>query len=170
MRYFIMGLVFFVFLGCATTPPEFITSMEKERDGINLLRIRHQQTVRELTDNWYQGRVAHLMYIKGVELDKISFMIIEEEVVRRAQLAKLEVQFTESLEMTAKIRDLLIEGYSDLDNWDKLVKLNSINLEMVKSLTELSSAQRAFYADLVGNNTPFPTDFINDQTKKFLGQ
>jgi hypothetical protein len=51
-------------MSCGTIPPEFLTTMEKEREGINLLKERHQKTVYELTENWCQERLNRLLFIK----------------------------------------------------------------------------------------------------------
>jgi len=164
-------LILILFLSsCASTPPEFLTAMEKEQEGIVLLKARHNQTVQDLTSNWYEERVARIENIKQQELTKITFLVEGDEVVKRAQVDKLDSQFKVGIKQASDIRELLLAGYADTDNWDKLVKLHTINLNMARSLVELNQAQRAFYSDLVGKNVPFPTDFINDETKKLLGQ
>jgi hypothetical protein len=159
---------------CATIPPEFLTAMEKEREGISLLKERHQKTVYELTENWYTERLNRLLFIKQLEINKISISVDNSngsgkiEVLKKVELIKIDKQFSDAITLTTKIRNLLIEGYSDTNNWEKLVKLNAINLEMTRSLTELNAAQRKFYSDLAGKNTPFPSDFINQQTQNLL--
>ena len=90
------------------------------------------------------------------------------DVIKKGKLVKVDKQFSEAIIMTNKIRNILIDGYSDSENWGKLVKLNSINLEMTRSLTSLNAAQRKFYSELVGKNVPYPSDFINEQTKNQL--
>lgn len=160
--------------GCASIPPEFLTSMEKERDGISLLKDRHKQAVYELTENWYNERLDRLLFLKQIEIDKITISVENPDgsgkinVIKKSGLDRLDQQFSEAITMTNKIRNLLIDGYADTENWEKLVKLNSINLEMTRSLTELNAAQRKFYSELVGQNIPFPSDFINDQTKNLI--
>lgn len=169
-----LTIMLIAFSGCGSIPPEFLTSMEKERDGINLMKERHKQTVHELTENWYDERLSRLVYIKQIEIEKISISVEDPNdkrqinVIRKDALVKIEQQFSESIILTNKIRNLLIDGYSDSENWEKLVKLNSINLEMTRSLTELNKAQRKFYSELVGKNVPFPSDFINEKTRQFL--
>ena len=161
-------------MSCGTIPPEFLTTMEKEREGINLLKERHQKTVYELTENWYQERLNRLLFIKQLEINKIVLSIPDTdgsstiEVIKKEALIKIDAQFSAAVTLTTKIRNLLIEGYSDTSNWEKLVKLNTINLEMTRSLTDLNAAQRKFYSDLAGKNIPFPSDFINQQTQKLL--
>lgn len=160
---------------CATVPPEFLVSMEKEKDGIDLLKERHKQTVLELTDNWYNERLERLMFIKKLEIDKITITTNDQnsnsiEVIKKPELEKIEQQFSEAIVMANKIRNVLILGYSDIDNWDKLVKIHNINLEMTQSLLELDKAQRKFYSELVGKNIPYPSDLINEQTKKLLNE
>jgi hypothetical protein len=160
--------------GCASIPPEFLTSMEKERDGINLLKDRHRQSVYELTENWYNERLGRLLFIKQLEIDKISMSVDNPDgtgkidVIKKEKLVQIDKQFSQAITMTNKIRNLLIDGYTDSGNWEKLVKLNSINLEMTRSLTDLNAAQRKFYSELVGKNVPYPSDFINEQTKNLL--
>lgn len=169
-----LSLLLVIFTGCASIPPEFLTSMEKERDGINLLKDRHKQSVYELTENWYNERLGRLLFIKQLEIDKITMGIENPDgtgkidVIKKGKLVKVDKQFSEAIIMTNKIRNILIDGYSDSENWGKLVKLNSINLEMTRSLTSLNAAQRKFYSELVGKNVPYPSDFINEQTKNQL--
>jgi hypothetical protein len=169
-------LIIILIGGCASIPIEFQTSMEKERDGIALLKDRHKQTVSELTDNWYVERLNRLLQIKQTEIDKITISIDNPSgtgkisVIKKDELTKIDQQFSEAITTTNKIRNLLIDGFSDNDNWEKLVQLNSINLEMTMSLTELNAAQRKFYSELAGKNVPFPTDFINEQTKELLNK
>lgn len=174
IKALILATGVFIITGCASIPPEFFTSMEKEREGIILLKDRHKQTVYELTENWYNERLGRLQYIKIHEIDKITLKIEnpdgtgEINVIKKDDLVKIDQQFSEAISMTNNIRNLLIEGYSDPENWEKLVKLNTINLEMTRSLTELNNAQRKFYSELAGKNVPFPTDFINEKTKDFF--
>ena len=175
-RLGIITALFMIFLlaGCASVPPEFLTSMEKERDGISLLKDRHNKCVYELTENWYNERLGRLLFIKQLEIDKITMTVNSPDgagtvkVIKKDELAKIDKQFSEAITMTNKIRNLLIDGYSDSENWEKLVKLNSINLEMTRSLMELNTAQRKFYSELVGKNVPYPSDFINEQTKNAI--
>ncbi|WP_299157052.1 hypothetical protein [uncultured Tenacibaculum sp.] len=162
------------FIGCATIPPEFLVAMQKEKEGIQLLKKRHQQTVLELTENWYNERRNRLLYIKQLEINKITLSVNNPNgkgnitVLKKDALAIIEKQFSEGLNMAAKIKQQLLQGYADTENWRKLVKLNAINLEMTQSLTDLNASQRAFYLELVGQNVPFPSDFINQQTQELL--
>jgi hypothetical protein len=170
----ISGLL--ILVSCGSVPPEFLTSMEKERDGIHLLKERHKQAVTELSQNWYNERLARMDYIKQLEVAKITLKVKDPlsnqdiTVVLKDKLLKLDTQFSEAKDMLAKIRDILIQGYSDTDNWKKLAKIHAINLEMTRSLIELNEAQRKLYADLVGESIPFPTDFINEETKKVINK
>jgi len=174
IKPFTFAILILIFSRCASIPPEFLTSMEKERDGINLLKERHKQAVYELTENWYNERLNRLLFIKQLEIDKITIHIDdpdgtgETKVIKKEELLKIDQQFSEAIAMAGKIRNQLIDGYTDSENWEKLVKLSSINLEMARSLSELNKAQRKFYSELVGKNIPFPTDFINDKTKDLL--
>jgi hypothetical protein len=169
-----LSILIAILSGCASIPPEFFTSMEKERDGISLLKDRHKQTVYELTENWYNERHHRLLFLKQIEIDKITISVDNPDstskinVIKKNELVKIDQQFSEAITMANKIRNLLIDGYSDSENWEKLVKLNSINLEMTRSLTELNAAQRKIYSELAGKNVPFPSDFINEQTKNLL--
>lgn len=162
------------FTGCATIPPEFLVAMQKEKEGIDLLKKRHLQTVQELTENWYNERRNRLLYIKQLEINKITLSINNPNgkgsitVLKKDALATIEKQFTEGLHMANKIKQQLMNGYADTENWSKLVKLNAINLEMTQSLTDLNASQRKFYLELVGQNVPFPSDFINNQTQQLL--
>lgn len=162
------------FVSCATVPPEFITTMEAERNGISLLQKRHTQTVQELVENWYEERLARILYIKELELRKITIKLPNPaggqplEVIEKEALLKIEKQFDEAIALTNKTRLDLVAGYLDADNWDKLVKIHDINLDMAKSLLEIKKAQRKFYSELVGKTVPFPTDFISEKTKSVL--
>lgn len=159
---------------CATIPPEFLVAMEKEKQGIQLLKNRHQQTVRELTENWYNERRNRLQYIKQLEITKITLNVNDPNgkgsitVLKKDALAKINKQYNEAMEMAGKIKQQLINGYADTENWSKLVRLSAINVEMTQSLTDLNTSQRAFYLELVGQNIPFPSDFINEQTQQLL--
>lgn len=161
--------------GCASVPPEFLTAMEKQRDGIQLLKDRHNETVVALTENWYKERLERLSYIKQIEIDKITMKVPSPEgsgdivVIEKSQLKKIEKQFDEAILLANKIRNALILGYSDHENWEKLTKLHAINLEMARSLIELNEAQRKFYSELTGGNIPYPTDFLNEKTESLLG-
>lgn len=164
-----------LFTGCASVPPEFLTSMEKEREGINLLKDRHKLAIMELSNNWYEERLARISYVKQLEIDKITMKVADPAnagqdilVVQKEKLQIIEKQFDQAVSMANKIRLLLIDGYSDTENWDKLIKLNALNLEMAKTLLELDEAQRKFYFEIAGKNTPFPSDLINDQTRDLL--
>jgi len=162
------------FVGCATVPPEFVTAMEAERNGIALLKNRHAQTVCELVENWYEERLARIIFIKQIEIQKISVTLHNPEggepleVIEKESLLKIEKQFDEAVALVNKTRLDLVEGYLDADNWDKLAKIHDTNLDMAKSLLELNKAMRKFYSELVGQNVPFPTDFINEKTKSVL--
>jgi len=168
----IAGLI--IQASCSSIPPEFITTMEAERSGIVLLEKRHRQTVNDLVDNWYEERLARMNAIKKQELKKITIILPNPdggeslEVIESQALMKIEQQFNEAMAMVSKIRSQLIEGYLDADNWRKLVKIHDVNLEMAKSLLELNKAQRNFYHSLVGDNAPFPADFLNEKTKDFM--
>ena len=167
-------LIPILMIGCATIPPEFLTSMEKERDGIALLNKRHIQTVNDLAENWYDERIARINYTKQLEVEKITINIKDPNggnaitVIKSEELKKIDQQSNQAVDLANKIKEVLINGYSDVENWTKLVKINSINLEMTRSLKELNAAQRKLYSDLVGQNTPFPTDFLNEEAKKLL--
>ncbi len=175
IKRFAFLLFIVVFTRCASIPPEFLKSMEKERQGIILLKKRHKQSVYELTENWYNERLNRLLFIKQIEIDKITITVDNPnaagkiDVLKKNEMIKIDKQFSEAISMISKIKYELIEGYTDSENWAKLVKLNSINLEMTRSLTELNAAQRKIYSELVGDNVPFPKDFINEKTKKYLG-
>lgn len=174
IKSFSLLILISILSGCASIPPEFLTSMEKERDGIILLKKRHQQTVIELTENWYNERILRLDDIKKIEIDKISFSLDNPDgsgkidVIKKDELIKLEGQFNAAITMINKTKNLLIDGYSDSENWDLLTRLNSLNLEMTRSLLELDEAQRKFYSEVVGKSLPFPSDFINAETKNLL--
>lgn len=174
IKLFTVSIMIIVFSGCASIPPEFITSMKKERDGINLLKDRHEKAVYQLTENWYKERLGRLIDIKQIEIDKITISVDDPDgtgklsVIKKEELADIDKKFNEAVTMTNNIRKVLIDGYSDSENWEKLVKLNSINVELASSLTELNAAQRDFYSELVGKNIPFPSDFINEETKNLL--
>ena len=161
---------------CATIPPEFLTSMEKEKEGIALLNKRHLQTVNELAENWVNERIFRIKSTKQLEIDKISLKVTEPggntpiTVIKSEEFKKIEEQYQQAIEMVNKIKGLLINGYSDLENWNKLIKLNSINLEMTRSLNDLNLAQRKLFSDLAGQNVPFPTDFLNEEVKKVFSK
>lgn len=169
--------ILFALLGsCSSIPPEFAMAMQKEKEGIQLLKKRHQQTVVELTENWYNERRNRLLFIKELEIKKITLQVNDPSgkgnitVLKKDAFAKINQQFNEAMEMAGKIKQELIKGYADSDNWNKLIKLNAINLEMTRSLTDLNASQRAFYLELVGQNVPFPSDFINEQTQELLNR
>ena len=175
-------IIFIIFIStilqinCASVPPEFITSMETERNGIALLEKRHRQTVNDLVENWYVERFARLIAIKEQELKKITVNLPNPEggapleVIEKESLLKIEKQFDEAIALINKTRMNLIEGFLDSENWNKLIRIHDVNLDMAKSLLELNEAQRKFYSTLVGNNMPFPTDFINEKTKDVLNK
>lgn len=162
------------FVGCATIPPEFVTAMETERNGISFLQKRHRQTVRQLVENWYEERLERILFIKQIELQKITIKLPNPdggkplEVIEKESLLKIEQQFDKAVALVNKTRLDLIDGYLDAENWDKLARIHDANLDMAKSLLELNGAQRKFYSELVGKNAPFPTDFINETTKNVL--
>ncbi len=159
---------------CATVPPEFITAMETERNGIDFLMKRHRQTVHELVENWYAERLARLVPLKEQELKKITMILPNPVggedlvVIERESLLKIEKQFDEAIILINRARLAMIESYLDSENWDKLVNIHNLTLDMSKSLLELNKAQRKFYSSIVGKNIPFPTDFINEKTKELL--
>lgn len=174
MKILFMIMLFCLVSGCATIPPEFLTSMEKEKEGISLLNKRHLQTVNELAENWFNERVSRIKHVKQLELDKITIRVTEPggnnpiSVIKSEELKKIEDQYQQAFELTNKIKELLVNGYSDIDNWNKLIKLNSVNLGMARSLNDLNSAQRKLFSDLAGQNVPFPTDFLNEEAKKIF--
>jgi hypothetical protein len=161
---------------CATIPPEFLSSMEKEKEGIALLNKRHIQTVNALVENWYNERVARISFVKQLEIEKITIKVNDPTTgnpitaIKNDPLRKIEEQSRQAIEEANKIKQVLIDGFSDQENWGKLSKINSINLEMTKSLKELNAAQRKLYAELVGQNTPFPSDFLNEESKKLVNK
>ena len=159
---------------CASIPPEFLATMHKEKDGIEFLHRRHQQSVRDLVDNWYESRLRLLAYIKQHEIDKITVQLPNpsgEEtllVVEKEALAVIEQRYDAAVIAASQARASLLDSYLDEENWQRLRTINAVNLDMTESLLELDKAQRGFYAKLVGDNTPFPTDFINETTRKTL--
>lgn len=176
MRILLITIIICTISSCASIPPEFVTAMEKERDGIKLLKQRHTQTVSDLVDSWYDERLSRLIFFKQIEIKKVTIVFPNPdggngiEVLEKEGLLKIERQFDEAVKFTNIIRVALIKDYSDADNWDKLQKLNTINLDMTRSLLELNQAQRKFYSELVGDNVPYPSDLINDKTKEILNK
>jgi len=174
LKIFFVATVYFLLSGCASIPPEFLSSMEKEKEGISLLNKRHMQTVNDLVENWFNERVSRIKFVKQLEVDKITIKVTEPgsnntiTVIKSEELKKIEDQYQQALELASKIKVVLINGYSDNDNWNKLIKLNSINLEMTRSLNDLNLAQRKLFSDLTGQNVPFPTDFLNEEAKKIF--
>lgn len=166
--------VLLLFGSCASIPPEFYSSMEKEKEAIALLNKRHIQTVQELTENWYNERISRIEFIKQQEIGKIKVTVkdpvtnADKVMLKYVESQKIDEQYREAIDLATKIKDSLLQGYSDGDNWVKLVKIHSINFDMTSSLKDLNAAQRKMYSDLVGKNIPFPTDFVNDKTKKLL--
>ena len=160
--------------GCATIPPEYSASLQKEREGILLLHKRHLQTVAELVDNWYNERLERINAEKRIQLDKITFKVNDPAtntlvtVVKSEPLGVIESQYQQAINNINKVKQVLIDGYADEENWSKLMKVNSINLEMAQSLKELNAAQRKLYAELAGQNAPFPSDLLNAESKKLL--
>ena len=148
--------------------------MKKERDGISFLQKRHKQTVRKLVENWYRERLERIRSIKKQKLQKITIELPNPdggkplEVIEKESLLKIEQQFDKAVALVKKTKRDLIDGYLDAENWDKLARIHDANLDMAKSLLELDEAQRKFYSELVGENVPFPTDFINETTKNVL--
>jgi hypothetical protein len=174
MKTCIIVILTIVISSCASVPPEFLQSMEKEKEGIRFLNDRHEQAVRDLVDNWYEERLSRLAYIKKIEIDKISFIASYEdsdvEVIMKSQLLTIEDQFNEAVITANQIKLKLIEGYMDNENWGKLIKINAVNVDMAKSLSELNQAQRNFYSALVGDNKLLPSEFINEKTKELLNR
>ena len=64
-------LVAALITACASVPPEFGTSMQREADGIAFLHSRHQESVRQLADIWYEERMARLDDIRTAELANV---------------------------------------------------------------------------------------------------
>jgi|GEM_PF-7082760 len=170
-------VIFSLFLmvsGCATIPPEFLTAMEKEKEGVALLNKRHQQTVNDLVENWYNERIERVNFVKQLEIDKITLKVNDPnggnqiDVIKSGELKKINQQYKQAVDDADKLKTVLIEGYLDEQNWTKLIKLNSYNVEMARSLKDLNAAQSKLYTELVGQNTPLPTDFLNNEAKKLL--
>lgn len=164
----------FFLAGCASVPSEFLTTMEAERNGILVLQKRHQQTVTELVDNWYNERLERMISLKQTELSKVTVSLPDPEsgemidFIDKESLLRIEKQFDEAIIGVNNIRSGLVDGYLDTENWEKLVKINEVNLDMTKSLLELNEAQRNFYSEIVGKSVPYPTDFLNSKTKELL--
>lgn len=163
-------------LSCKSIPPEFIVAQEKQQEGLILLHQRHQQAVHELVQNWYEERINFLNHIKSQEKEKISFIIDNPkgtgsiEVIKKTPFDLIEKHYQEGIATALKIKEALELGYTDSQNWNKILELQKINLELSRSLLEIDLAQRKFYAQLVGKNQPFPSDFINDNIKKLIKQ
>ncbi len=159
---------------CASVPPEFGTSMQREAEGIAFLHTRHQESVRHLADIWYEERLARLDDIRTAELTKVTIELPDPNggdplpVVALDALNEIEKRYTTAVANADQVRLDLLSGYSDTDNWQRLVKIHSANQRMADSLLELDSAQRTFYSEIVGDNIPFPKDFINENVTAAL--
>ena len=168
-------MLIFVFLtGCASIPLEFQSAMETEARGIEMMYRRHNQTVRELVDNWHKERMARLTKLKQSQIKKKSILLPNPnggegiEVVPTDAILILENHYDSEVRKVNQVRTSLIDGYLDEDNWNKLKELHSVNLDMTKSLLELNQAQKSFYQSIVGKNTPSPSELINTKIKNFL--
>ena len=159
---------------CASVPPEFGTSMQREADGIAFLHTRHQESVRQLADIWYEERLARLDDIRTAELTKITIELPNPDggdtlpAVALDALNEIEHQYAAEVAKADQARFDLLSGYSDTDNWQRLVKMHAANQSMAYSLLELDRAQRTFYSEIVGDNIPFPKDFINENVMEAL--
>ncbi len=147
--------------------------MEKERDGINLLKERHQQTVMDLVDDWYSERLSRINYIKKLEIDKITITTKDSsnkiiKVIKKTELERLENLFNVAIDSVNKIKNIILEGYSDSANWYKLIKIHNVNVNMTSSLLDLDKAERQLYSDFIKSNVPFPSDFIDEKVKKII--
>ena len=173
LRYLFILLVILL-TGCASIPPEFQSAMDAEAKGIHMIDRRHKQAVSELVDNWYNERMERLAFLKQLKIQMISVSLPNPnggndiEVVQKDALLKLEEQYDLAVKEVNQIKTKLTNGYLDKDNWDKIKRLHAVNLDMTKSLLELNQAQRSFYQSIVGENTPYPSDFISEKTKDFL--
>lgn len=160
--------------GCASVPPEFGTSMQREAEGIAFLHTRHQESVRQLAAFWYEERVARLDDIRAADLAKVTFEIANANggdtltVVPLDALNAIESRYATDVAKADQMRLELLASYFDTDNWQRVVKMHSTNQSMAESLLELDRAQRAFYLETVGDNVPFPKDFINESVTKAL--
>ena len=83
-------------------------------------------------------------------------------------LNEIEKRYTTEVAKAYQARLDLLSGYSDTDNCHRLVKIHSANQRMADSLLELDRAQRALYSEIVGDNIPFPKDFINENVMEAL--
>ena len=81
---------------------------------------------------------------------------------------EIDRQYAAAVAEAEQARLDLLSGYSDTDNWQRLVKIHSTNQSMAYSLLELDRAQRRFYSEVVGDNIPFPKDFINETVMEAL--
>ena len=167
-------LVAALITACASVPPEFGTSMQREADGIAFLHSRHQESVRQLADIWYEERMARLDDIRTAELANVIIELPNPDggdpliVVALDALNEIERRYAAAVAEADQARLDLLSGYSDTDNWQRLVKIHSANQSMAYSLLELDRAQRTFYSEIVGDNIPFPTDFINESVMEAL--
>ena len=153
--------------------------MQKEGEGIALLHQRHQKAVRELVDIWYNSHVEQLKRIRQQEMEKATIPLPNIDpaagepqslfVIERGSLDVIEKRFNEEIARADLARQGLLDGYSDEENWQRLKQLHSVNQDMTESLLDLDEAQRTFYSQVVGDNLPFPTDFINDSVQGLLG-
>ena len=145
---------------CGSVPPEFGTSMQREADGIAFLHTRHQESVRQLVDIWYEERVARLDDVRAADLAKITMEMEHPDggdpltVVALDGLIAIESRYAADVAEADQARLKLLSGYSDTDNWQRVVKIHSTNQSMAESLLELDRAQRAFYSETVGDNVP----------------
>lgn len=159
---------------CASVPPEFGTSMQREAEGIAFLQTRHQESVRQLADFWYAERLARLDDIRTSELAKVTMDLPNPDggdpltVVALDALREIEKRYLAAVAEADQARLDLLSGYSDTGNWQRLVKIHATNQSMTESLLELDRAQRTFYSEVVGDNIPFPKDFINESVTKAL--
>lgn len=148
--------------------------MQREADGIAFLHTRHQESVRQLAGFWYEERVARLDDIRTADLAKVTMEIENPDggepltVVPLAALNAIESRYETDVAKADQVRLELLSGYSDEDNWQRVVKMHSTNQSMAESLLELDRAQRAFYSETVGDNVPFPKEFINESVTEAL--
>ena len=159
---------------CASVPPEFATLMQREAEGIAFLHNRHQESVRQLADFWYEERLARLSDSRTADLAKVTLEMPDPDggnsltVVPLEALHAIESRYAADVAEADQARLELLSGYFDTDNWQRVVKIHSTNQSMAESLLELDRAQRAFYLETVGDNVPFPKDFINESVTKAL--
>lgn len=170
----ILSIAVILLSGCASIPPDLLESYNIAQSTSIKMSERHFSAVNDLVENWYAERISRLDEIRKNEIGKVSFVVDHPKgsgkvkMIMEDDLKKIEEDYKEAMMQASKWKDSLNAGYLDKDNWQKLEKLNDVNLEWMRSFVGLYREQRKLFKELAKKNMPFPSDYINAQMKKII--